>query len=77
MQAFTFEFGGKKRVVVSGYEAIHKLLIKNADYTSTRSTNSMTADVRQIAEKTPGIYFVSVICRNTSIGADGTNVSLF
>ena len=53
---FTFEFGGYKRVVISGYEAMHKLLVKQADYTSNRSANSMTAQIKVIAKDTPGMF---------------------
>jgi len=51
---FTFVSGGSKRVVVSGYDAIYRLLVKNADHTSARSTASMTPTIKMAVQKTPG-----------------------
>ena len=57
-QVFTFEFGGSKRVIISGYDTIQNVLIKNADYSSSRSVNSMTKNIRTIAAETPGKVIV-------------------
>ncbi|KAF6040855.1 hypothetical protein EB796_000838 [Bugula neritina] len=54
---FTFVSGGSKRVVVSGYDAIYRLLVKNADCTSTRSIASMTPTIKIAAQKTPGVFW--------------------
>lgn len=56
MQVFTFEFGGCKRVVISGYEAMHTVLVKNADYTSNHSIRSMTAETRNAFKNSPGKF---------------------
>ena len=54
IQIFTIELGGQKIVVISGYDAMHELLIKNADYASNRTTRTMPYHYEDIAKVTPG-----------------------
>lgn len=53
-QIFTIEFGGYKRVVVSGYDNFYKLLVKNADHTSTRCPDSLGPYVVEVVSREPG-----------------------
>ena len=55
-QVYTIDVAGSKRVVISGYDNFHNLLVKSADYTSTRSTASMTKVIQDAARDTPGTY---------------------
>ena len=52
MQVYTIDVAGSKRVVISGYDNFHNLLVKSADYTSTRSTASMTKVIQDAARDT-------------------------
>ena len=49
MQVFTYRVGGNTRVVISGYQTIKELLVNNADYTSNRSTKSMSKVIQEYA----------------------------
>lgn len=48
------EFGGVKTVVVSGYAAVHDLVIKNADHTSNRTAHSIPKTLENLSKETPG-----------------------
>jgi len=37
LEVFTMRMGGYPRVVISGYDAMHQLLIASADHTSSRA----------------------------------------
>ena len=54
LQIFTFEFGGSKRIVISGYDEIHGILVKNADISSNRSVLSLSKSGRYNVLETPG-----------------------
>ncbi|XP_067946219.1 cytochrome P450 2C23-like [Watersipora subatra] len=57
---FTLETGGSKRVVVSGYETMQELLVRNAEHTSNRSTRSMSRSLQEyVREGTPGLLWAS------------------
>lgn len=54
---FTFEFGGSKKVVISGYEPLRELFVKNGDYSSNRSpANFLSRDTQEKVKKTPGLW---------------------
>ena len=54
LQLFTIELGGQKIVVVSSYEVMHELLVKNADFSSNRTVRTMPHHYEEIAKHTPG-----------------------
>ncbi|XP_067946650.1 cytochrome P450 2D26-like [Watersipora subatra] len=54
---FSFEFAGGKRVVVSGYEGIRNLVVKNADYTSNRAVTSLSSYIKELMADTPGLIW--------------------
>ncbi|XP_067950726.1 cytochrome P450 2B9-like isoform X1 [Watersipora subatra] len=54
---FTIQLGGHKRVVVSGYDNFNKLLIKNAQYSSTRSAKALSSLNTELAKHSPGIFW--------------------
>ena len=56
IQIFTIELGGQKIVVVSGYDAMHELLVKNADYASNKTVRTLPYHYGDIAKVTPGKY---------------------
>ena len=57
LQLFTIELGGQKIVVVSSYEVMHELLVKNADFSSNRTVRTMPNHYEEIAKHTPGELF--------------------
>ena len=59
LQVFTVEFGGTKRVVISGYHVMQDILVKQADNSSLRTTNSLPKSYTKIAKKHPGNLRIS------------------
>ena len=57
LQLFTIELGGQKIVVVSSYEVMHELLLKNADFSSNRTVRPRPYHYKDIAKLTPGWVF--------------------
>ena len=53
-QLYTIEVGGTKRVVVSGYNTLHHLLVKNSEYINSRSAKAMPDRMVKSVAKTPG-----------------------
>lgn len=49
--------GGKKRVVISGYDAIKELLMDNGQHTKTRSPASRGKLLTRHYKDTPGIIY--------------------
>lgn len=61
-QVFTVEFGGAKRVVISGFENFQEILEKNADYSSNRTTKTMPQNYADIARERPGLCKLRLNC---------------
>ena len=59
LQVFTVEFGGTKRVVISGYHVMQEILVKQADNSSLRTTNGLPKNYTKIAKKHPGNLRIS------------------
>ncbi|XP_067950311.1 cytochrome P450 2C1-like [Watersipora subatra] len=54
---YTIQLGGHKRVVVSGYNNFNHLLVKNSQYSSTRSAKALTSLNTEMAKHSPGILW--------------------
>ena len=52
---FTIQLGGHKRVVLSEYDNLYQVLVKNGAISSGRSPKALSKMSEEVAKKAPGM----------------------